>query len=81
MVVLLSLFFLSNGKNYIVAVSKGGVTGFENFGVELNELEKIGRNDWMACCGRRGEWDGLCITKNEMQRLHNKILLSIKESK
>lgn len=73
------LSFLGKGDDYIVAVSKGGVTGFENFGLKSNELNKVGNSDWMACCGRRGEWDQLNIPAKEMKKLYDKIIRTIKE--
>lgn len=73
-----TLCLLGNGTNYIVTIAKGCVTGFENFGVNHNTLNRIGRNEWVACMGTKGEWDKLVIPKKEMARLHDLIVATIK---
>jgi len=69
-----TLNFLGDGKDYIVAVGKGCVTGFEFFNLKPNELHEIGESEWLACYGTKGEWDRLCIPKQEMKRLYDKII-------
>ena len=71
------LMFWSQDGGYIVSVGKGGVTGFENFGVNPNELHKIAEMNWIACCGTKGEWDRLFIPNSEMKMFYEKIILSL----
>ncbi len=60
------LFIERNNKQREIWVTKGCVTGFENFTPQETKLDEI--QDWLACNGTPGEWDSLLISAKEMRR-------------
>lgn len=60
------LFIERNNKQREIWLTKGCVTGFENFSPKAEKLADI--QDWLACNVTPGEWDSLLIPAKEMRR-------------
>ena len=63
----LSLVKNNNNELSICASAEGSFTGFESFNVDAFLLHGY-PNGWLACAGRRGEYDTLYISQSEIER-------------
>jgi len=65
---ILSLVNNNNDELSISASAVGSFTGFESFTVNKISLLHRFPNGWLACAGRKGEYDSLYISQSEMER-------------